>query len=259
MTLGVGLYVRGSSWLYRLDPRVKLYFSLLGVVTGLVLGHPLPLLGLATFINVILLAGGVPLGRVARLWRQLAPLMLMIVAFQSILTPDIAPPLGALGPVSLTASGLLLGSVFALRIAAGVFATGLLLFTTSPDSLVRGLVGIGLPYPIGLTIWLALRYLGTLGQLYTSIAEAQQARGWVVTQRNLWKRARAVVPTLVALTIASLRLSDNLALGLAARGMGAPYPRTSLRPLRLTASDWLALGLVTFIFGAILTIWLGLR
>jgi energy-coupling factor transport system permease protein len=259
MTLGAGLYVPGESWLYHLDPRVKLYFSLVGVVTGLVLGHPLPLLGLTVFINVVLLAGGVSPGRTARLWRQLAPLMLMIVGFQSILTPDVAPPLAALGPIRITASGLLLGSVFALRIAAGVFATGLLLLTTSPDSLVRGLVGVGLPYAIGLTIWLALRYLGTLGQLYTSIAEAQQARGWVVTQRNLWKRARAVVPTLVALTIASLRLSDNLALGLAARGMSAPYPRTSLRPLRLTLTDWVALGLITLIFGTALSVWLGLR
>ena len=108
-----------------------------------------------------------------------------------------------------------------------------------------------MPYAVGLTVWLALRYLGTLGGLYTSIAEAQQARGLVVKGR-LWKRARSIVPTLVALIIASLRRSDALALGLAARGLGAPYRRTTLHPLRMRPADWLALVAMTLFFGVVL-------
>jgi energy-coupling factor transport system permease protein len=92
-------------------------------------------------------------------------------------------------------------------------------------------------------IGLAVHYLGTLGTKYSSILEAQQARGLDLAGRGLLKRARAFVPVLVALVIASLRLSDTLSLGLAARGFGMPGPRTYLYDLRLRWADWLTLGL----------------
>jgi energy-coupling factor transport system permease protein len=83
--------------------------------------------------------------------------------------------------------------------------------------------------------------MGTLGDLYSTIAEAQQARGWDLGEGGLFKRARAAVPTLIAIIIASLRLSDSLAIGLAARGFGMDRPRTHRHDIAMTKLDWVAL------------------
>lgn len=254
MSTATGFYTPGEGWLYRLDPRAKLYAAALGVVLGLMMGHPAQLALLLVVLHIMLLAGGIRVAQVGGLWWRLAWLAVMVVGFQALLTPDTAPPLLTLGFVRATRAGLLLGTVFALRISAAVFATGLLLFTTSPDRLVQGLLRLGLPYTAGLTVWLALRYLGTLAALYTTIAEAQQARGWPPDGTGPIARVRALLPTLVALIVASLRLSDGLALGLAARGMAAPYPRTTLYPLRMRPADWLALAVFTLVFAGALVI-----
>lgn len=64
------------------------------------------------------------------------------------------------------------------------------------------------------------------------------------------------MPTLVALIVATLRLSDSLALGLAARGFGLAArrgtPRTTLHEITLRRADWLALAVTTAAFAAVL-------
>jgi len=87
-------------------------------------------------------------------------------------------------------------------------------------------------------VGLAIRYLPTTYGLFVSIGEAQQARGWIVGQGGVLQRARSYVPILVATIIASLRLSDNLGMALAARGLGYPARRTVLYDLAFTAVDW---------------------
>jgi energy-coupling factor transport system permease protein len=116
------------------------------------------------------------------------------------------------------------------------------------------MVKLGLPYNLGMTIGLALNYLGTVGDLYTTVSDAQQARGWDLSQRGLIKRARAAVPTLIAVIIASLRLSDTLALGLAARGFGLARPRTIYHDICMTRFDWATAALITLAFAALLYI-----
>jgi energy-coupling factor transport system permease protein len=57
---------------------------------------------------------------------------------------------------------------------------------------------------------------------------------------------------LIAMMVATLRLIDQLAMALEARGFGGPAKRTSLRTLRMRAADWLALGVVVAAAGAVL-------
>jgi energy-coupling factor transport system permease protein len=114
--------------------------------------------------------------------------------------------------------------------------------------LVQGLVKLGLPYPWGLTVGLAIHYLPTTYGLFVTVSEAQQARGWIVGRGNLVQRARSYLPILVATIIAALRLSDYLGLALAARGLGYPARRTVLNDIRFTWRDGLAVVLATIIF-----------
>ncbi|MBN1429261.1 MAG: energy-coupling factor transporter transmembrane protein EcfT [Anaerolineae bacterium] len=245
MTTAVGVYMSGDSWLYRLDPRPKLWFSLLGVAACLTAPGPVALIGVLAIAHLVLIAGGLPMGKLGRLWRNLAPLVLVILILQPILTPGAGAVIVQIGPLRVTQTGMMLGLIYALRVAAAAFVALVPILTTPINTLVRGLQKLGLPYTWSMTVGLALRYLGTIGELYTTISESQQARGWGASTGGLIERAKTTVPTVIALIIASLRLADTLALSMAARGFGMDRPRAWRQDIHMSRVDWAAAAAIT--------------
>ena len=252
MSHSFDLYMPGHSWLHRMDPRAKLWIVLLAGITGLIFKDLVVLSALVLLTQIVLLAAQVPARHIRWLWVRLLPLLLLILILQPIFAPGPGPDLVALGPIRLTLDGILEGISFALRAAALTFVAAILLLTTEPTRLVQGLVKLGLPYPWGLTAGLAIRYLPTMYGLFGTISEAQQARGWIVGQGSFLRRVRSYVPILVATVIAALRLSDNLGLALAARGLGYQPERTVLHDVTFAASDWLVVAVTTLIFAGLL-------
>ena len=251
MSIATDLYIPGDTWLHRLDPRVKLWFSLLGMTVCVASRKIGVLVGVLLLAHAVLLLGGVSVRRLGQLWRGFALLIVIILILQPLLVPGDGPALWTVGPVRLTESGLMTGLQYAIRVAAVAFAALVPILTTPINTLVRGLHKVGLPYTWGLTIGLTLRYLGATVDLYNQIGEAQQARGWNLAQGGALKRARAAIPTLVAVIIAMLRLSDSLALALAARGFGARQQRSYLHDIAFRPVDWVVWGAATLVFGGL--------
>lgn len=254
MTAAVGFYVPGETWLYRLDPRVKLWISLLGI--GLCMVTPrLELLAAGLLIaQLTLLLGGVGPGKLSQVWRSMALILAVILVLQPVISPGAEPPLAQLGPVRITQGGLLLGLRYALRVSTAAFFALISIMTTPVNQLVRGMQKLGLPYLWGAAVGLALRYLGTIGELYAQISEAQAARGWDAAFGNLLQRAKGAVPALIALVIASLRLTDSLSLGMAARGFGLDRKRTWRQDITMSGIDWLAAGISGVVFAGMLVL-----
>jgi energy-coupling factor transporter transmembrane protein EcfT len=243
MNAGLGWYEPGHSWLHRLDPRVKLAFVVVAnalLVTQV--GVWLPL-GTLVAVHTALLTARVPSRRLLQLWRVFAPLMAMILLVQPLLTP-LGDPLLSFLILRLTATGLLVGAAFALRLAALGFCWYLLLLTTRERDLAQALVRLGLPVTWGLVVALALRYPATLRELYLGVLDAQRARGLRLEGRGLLGRARAQLPVLIAMLVAALRSIDQLATALESRGFGRSRQRTSLHTLRFRTADWLTLAAV---------------
>ncbi len=258
MSHGFDVYSPGDSWLHRLDPRVKLWAVLLAGSIGLLFQNLAVLAGLLLVAHLVLFSARIPAARIRWLWARLLPLLLVILVLQPLFASRSGPALFELGPLRLTVEGILVGVSFALRAAALAFVVSVLLLTTDPTEIVQGLVRLGLPYTWGLTLGLAIRYLPTTYGLFVTVREAQQSRGWTLAGGNPLRRARAYVPILVATIIAALRLSDNLGLALAARGLGYPARRTELYELRMRWPDWLALLVVTLAGAALLAVRFGL-
>lgn len=252
------IYLPGDSWLHRLDPRTKLWAALLLGTAGLMSRHVAVLAGLLLLAHLAMLSAHIPAGQIRWLWIRLAPLLLVILILQPVVSPGPGPDLLRLGPVRITGDGLGEGVSFALRAAALAFIAAVLLLTTEATELVQGLVKLGLPYPWGLTIGLAIRYLPTTYGTFVAVSEAQQARGWILGQGSLMKRLRSYVPILVATLIGAIRLSDNLGLALAARGLGYPARRTTLHDIRFGVMDWFVVALVTTMFGGLVVLRYGL-
>jgi energy-coupling factor transport system permease protein len=251
MTGRFDLYLSRDTWLHRLDPRTKLAFVGVSFLLLLTTDHLPFLAGYLAAVHVLLRTASIPSERIRWLWRQMWPLTLLILLLWPLFYPSGQPLLWSFWRVRITLPSLLQGLAAALRIDGLAFAVLVLLVSTDQTHLVQGLVRLGIPFEWGLTLAIALRYLPLLYSVYGTITDAQRSRGWAPERGPLLSRLRAYVPTLVALVIAALRLSDTLTLALAARGFRPGHPRTTYRALRLELVDWLVLaGLAATLFGA---------
>lgn len=242
----VDLYIPGSSWLHRLDPRVKLWGVFVGILVIFLFPDPLLQAGCLLVIHLLLLRAGIPWSSLRWLWQQIGVVLGVILILQPFFLPSGHLLIG-FGPLQLTIGGLVSACVLALRVAGMAFITGALLFTTAQQALVRAFVRLGLPYTWGLTLSLTLRFLPAIQNLFVKVREAQAARGWVV-KGNFFQRARDYIPVVVAAIIGTIRLSDHLALALAARGFGSAGERTVWRDISMRPSDWLAFIILTVLF-----------
>jgi energy-coupling factor transport system permease protein len=244
MSATLAWYEAGDSWLHRMDPRPKLVLAAAGTIALVaVLSIPVILTAL-TLVHLALLSAGIPPRRVLGLWRTLGPLLAIIAVLQPLFSPQGETVLVEVWIVRVTAQGVALALALALRLVAITCCWYLLLMTTRQSALVEGLVRLGLPASWGLVVAMALRYPATLQELYVTVLQAQRSRGLRLEGRGLLGRARAQLPVLIAMLVATLRSIDQLAMALEARGFGGPARRSSLRALAMRPTDWLALGVI---------------
>jgi len=262
MSVALDFYVHRESWLHRLDPRVKLWGMLVGFIAAFLLPSLLVQGALLLGLHVLLLGNRIPWRVLRGLWRQMALLVVLIMVLQPFFVPSGAV-LVAVGPLRLTAGGLIQAGFIATRALVVAFFVGALLFTTDQRALVQAFIRLGLPYTWGLTFSLTLRFLPAIQHLFMTVREAQAARGGVA-EGNLFRRFREYLPVLVAVIIGTLRMSDRLTLALAARGMAAPVPsqgavsvgavppqRTVWRDLHMRIIDWMTFISITLALVAI--------
>jgi energy-coupling factor transport system permease protein len=242
MSLSTNLYVPRQSWLHKLDARVKLWAALVGIVLCFVVARLPFLAGLYILTALILRSGGIPLRRVLAIVQSLLPFTILILLLQPWFFAT-GQTLLQIGPLRLTTDGLLGAALLAMRANTLALLALMPLLTTPEDKVIRGMVKLGLPYRLGFTITLALRYLPNTAALFTTVRQAQEARGFEVGAGRLWARARSFFPVLIAVIITSIRLSDQLTLSMTVRGLGAG-PRTTWRDIQMRPVDWIAAGVV---------------
>ncbi len=253
MALTTSLYVPGNSWLHQLDPRVKLFFAVGGMVSMLALGN-LPVFVAFLFVcHVLLLSAGVPASRLGWAWRLMLPITILIPVLWPVFSTVGDSVVLKLGPVTVTTLDVWQGLAMAARVNAMAFAFFVWLFTTDQEAMVSGLIGLGVPYEWGLVLAISLRYVPTLFASFQQVLDAQRARGLVIPRSNPVRAARAYTPALVATLIGALRTAERLSWALQARAFGAAgRSRTVRRELCFGPADGLATAVVALGYGAIL-------
>ena len=253
MSATFDVYVPGRSWLHRADPRVKiLYVALVTMLQLLWFNVPLFVL-LLLLTHVALVAAGISWRRIGTLWRAILPFLILIAVLWPIFAREGTPVLLHLGPLLLTGQGLLGGLATALRFAAISFSFIVWLATTDQRALVRSFVRLGMPYKLGMSLTIGLRFIPTFAALFQSVSEAQQSRGLLLEGRG-FSRARAMIPILIASLVTALRMSEQLGWTLEARGFGAPTRRTTLYDLSMRSIDWLLCAALVTLFVVLLVL-----
>ncbi len=237
MSLAFDLYLPHTSWLHRLDPRVKLILLLAGTVLLLTFQNIFICVAWALFNQVLFFSARMPLARVRDMWLIMLPLSVLVALTWPLVNQEGSTVWFTLWAIRFTPLAVAHGLALAVRLNALAQIYFLLLLTTDQMTLVRGLVALGVPFDWGLTLAIALRYIPAFFGTFQVIAEAQQARGLRLNQGSWLRRLRAYRPILVAMIINSLRGMENLARALEARAFGAVPHRTMLRTLTFTRRD----------------------
>lgn len=243
MNVAFAVYVPGRSWLHRLDPRVKLLGIGLASLGAILSGSLPPLLAMLAAAHLLLVTAGIPRRRIGQLWRAIAPFLVVIVILWPIFDQAGSHTLVEFGWGRLTTEALGRGLVAAARLAAISFVVATWLTTTSERQLIQSFVRLGLPYRWGVALAIGLRSIPALAGLYSAVVEAQQARG-LRLDGPLRRRLRAQMPILVATMVSVIRLSEQTARALDARGFGGPAKPTTLHGLRMRPLDWLLTALL---------------
>lgn len=255
MNVAFAVYEPGQSWLHQLDPRVKLLgVGLISVGAVLVSTLP-PLLAILAVAHLLLRSAGIPWRRIGGLWRAIAPFLILILVLWPIFDQSGDTVLADLGWFTLTLESLGRGLVAATRLAAISFTVATWLTTTSERQLIQSFVRLGLPYRWGVALAIGLRSIPALAGLYTAVVEAQQSRG-LRLDGSLRHRIQAQIPILVATMVSVIRMSDQTARALDARGFGGAIRPTTLHDLRMRRSDWVIAGTMLVIAAALVAAWL---
>lgn len=234
-------YVKGDSFLHRLDPRTKLLMLLAIICSAMLTVNTA--LNLAIFIVLLALAfsSGAFRHWVKMLWRM-APIILIIVVFDSLFSHVSSGPVlfstqQWILRITVTPGSIVYAVTIGLRFLTIVGMSFLFIMTTQFEDLVAGLRKLHAPYLLALSLGLALRSITLLTADLKAITDAQRSRG-LELDSSLLRRADGMLSLAVPAIVCLIYRSRNVSSAMLCRGYGHTDRPTLYSRLRFTSGDW---------------------
>jgi energy-coupling factor transport system permease protein len=253
----LGQYYAADSAIHRLDARSKIMISLVFMATVFIASSRGAYLFLGCIFLFTLIMSKVPLRTLWRGLRAILFLAILTMLLHFFLTPgDYIWQWGT--ALHISREGFYNGLTLSFRLVLLVCFASLLTLTTTPIELTDGmerlltpLARLGVPaHEIAMMMSIALRFIPTiLGELERIMA-AQRARGADFTSGGIAKRAKAMIPLLVPLFVASFRRAEELAQAMEAKCYRGGKGRSRWRVSRWRPADSLCLGFFLAVMAA---------
>ncbi len=254
----IGQYFPMGSIIHRLDPRIKLLFTVVFIVMVFVSNNFVSLIFNFILSAVIIALSKIPLKTVIK---GLRPILLIIVitSVLQIAYVDSGIVLVDFWKIKITSGGILTAVFMALRISLLIIMSTMLTYTTSPTSLTNGLdrtfaplqrIGIDF-HTVTMIMTIALRFIPTLIEEVDKIMSAQKSRGASFDQGNLMKRAKALIPLFIPLLFNSIRRAYELANAMTCRCYNGGKGKTTMNALKFSACDYMSLLIMALFIGAV--------
>ena len=144
-----------------------------------------------------------------------------------------------IGGARLSQEGTLFGLNACLKTVVLTLLAPLLIFTTSVDSLIAGLVRARVPYKLAFILSATLRFFPMLLADVRSIVDAQRMRGLAVERMGLVGRLRVYARLAVPLILGAMTKSQQLEVVLQSKAFSGSRDRTYLHDSSLRTADYL--------------------
>jgi energy-coupling factor transport system permease protein len=239
----IGQYYPTGSPLHRMDPRVKLFGTLIFLISVFCYRGIVGFAVVTAFLAALIAVSRVPFRYMVKGLKAIVVLMLITAAFNLFLTPGTV--LVRFWKIQITEEGLSAAIRMAIRLIYLILGTSLMTLTTTPNQLTDGLEKALKPlnkihvpvHELAMMMSIALRFIPILMEETDKIMKAQMARGASFDEGNMIKKAKALVPLLVPLFVSAFRRANDLAMAMEARCYHGGDGRTKMKPLRYQALD----------------------
>lgn len=242
----IGQYYPTGSVIHRMDPRVKLFGTLVFLISVFAYKGVVGLAVVTLFLAAVISISKVPFHYMIKGLRAIMILMLITAVFNLFLTPG--EVLVQIWRLKITKEGVMAAIRMAIRLTYLILGTSLMTLTTTPNQLTDGLEKALKPlnkihvpvHEIAMMMSIALRFIPILIEETDKIMKAQMARGASFDEGNMIKKAKSLVPLLVPLFISAFRRANDLAMAMEARCYCGGDGRTKMKPLRYQSLDYKA-------------------
>lgn len=255
----IGQYYPSDSVIHRMDPRVKLFWTLIFIITLFLKQNIYIYAAAGIFLFACIRISRVPVKFMLRGLKAVMMLLLFSVVFNIFLTKG--EVILRIWKITVTKEGLIIAAAMAVRLVFLIMGSSLMTLTTTPNDLTDGLeksLGflkvIRVPvHEIAMMMSIALRFIPILIEETDKIMKAQQARGADFESGGIIKKAKAMVPLLVPLFISAIRRAYDLATAMEAKCYRGGEGRTKMKPLKYQKRDRIAyLVIFAYLAGIIL-------
>lgn len=256
----LGQYYPIESTIHKLDPRVKLFGTLMFLISLFITDNYIGYLLALTFLAWAIVVSKVPFSYIVKGMKAIVVLLLFSVVLNLFLTTG--EPVVSFWKLTITKEGIYTASFMAIRLIFLIIGSSLLTLTTTPNNLTDGLEkGLGFlkvikvpVHEISMMISIALRFIPILMEETDKIMKAQIARGADFESGNIFKKVKALVPLLVPLFVSAFRRANDLATAMEARCYRGGSGRTKMKPLQYKKADGIAYFIILLYFVAIIVI-----
>lgn len=242
----IGQYYPTNSIIHKLDPRTKLFATMIYVISLFLINSFVGYFWAFIFLYIIIKMSKVPFKFMIKGLKSIMFLLLISVAFNIFLTDG--RELIKFGILRITDRGLLISAYMAVRLVLLIIGSSIMTLTTTPKQLTDGLEKglsvlniIKVPvHEIAMMMSIALRYIPILIEETDKIMKAQIARGADFETGNAIKRAKSMVPLLIPLFVSAFRRAFDLSMAMEARCYNGGAGRTKYKPLKYERKDYVA-------------------
>ena len=254
----LGQYYPADSVIHKLDPRTKLFATLMYIISLFTFRNIAGFVIATVFLVAFIVLSKVPFGFMVKGLKAIVIILLITAMFNLFLTPG--EVLVQFWIFKITDAGLVSAVKMAVRLIYLILGTSVVTLTTTPNSLTDGLekaLGplnkVKIPvHEIAMMMSIALRFIPILVEETDKIMKAQIARGADFESGNLIKKAKSMVPLLVPLFISAFRRANDLAMAMEARCYHGGRGRTKMKPLKYKKRDRIVYLVVVVYFAAMI-------
>ena len=243
----LGQYYPADSVIHKLDPRTKLFATLLFIISVFSFDGIVGFIVMTAFLFGVIALSKVPLSFMLRGLKAIMILLVIAGLFNLFLTPG--QVLWSIWKIHITREGLRNAVLMTIRMVYLIMGSSVMTLTTTPNQLTDGLEK-------------ALKPLQKINVPVHEIAieetdkimKAQMARGADFETGGLVKKAKNMVPLLVPLFVSAFRRANDLAMAMEARCYVGGEGRTKMMPLVYHKVDRLAYVVVIAYFVLLMVI-----
>ena len=250
----LGQYYPADSVVHKLDPRVKLFATMIYIIALFTFRGILGFAIITGMLIFMIKISKVPFSYIVKGLKAIVVLLLITAVFNLVFTPT-GTEYWHWGPFHLTSTGIMNAVLMTIRLIYLIMGSSLMTLTTTPNSLTDGLEKLLHPlnklhvpvHEISMMMSIALRFIPILLEETDKIMKAQIARGADMESGNLIQKAKAMIPILVPLFVSAFRRANDLAMAMEARCYRGGNGRTKMKPLIYKSADHMAY-LITILY-----------